>query len=404
MKGYNVVKRLIKKALQKSGIEVRRISRAEREKWQSISLRTKESCAGQVLLSYRADPFLDPTVKEKHISAWQCLEMAQAFLDRGYNVDVIDYQNDRFMPEKDYNIFIDVHSNLERIGPLLNQECVKVLLIVWAHWLFHNYANYKRHVELQQRRKLILKPKRQLQPTKGIGVADIVLTSANQFTPGTYGIAQRPVFYLPIPSQIMCPFPEDKDYDITRTNYLYFSGFGAVHKGLDLLLEAFAEMPNYHLYVCGRLEEEKDFTDAYHKELFQTPNIHYLGFVDVAGRKFLDVANTCVGVISPSCSEGGSGAVINCSRAGLIPIISYECGIAVDGSFGLILEKCSIEEIKNSVKEISDLSGQELKAMARSAWEFARTNHTRERFTEEYSKVVDNIIQFQIAHGNSLRG
>ena len=32
-----------------------------------------------------------------------------------------------------------------------------------------------------------------------------------------------------------------------------------VHKGLDLVLEAFAGMPEYHLTVCGPVAKEKDF-------------------------------------------------------------------------------------------------------------------------------------------------
>lgn len=398
------MRELIKKAFRSAGIKLTRIPPSERKKWQSASLRTSESYKGQVLLSYRVEPFLNPSLKERHITAWMCVQMSQSFLDRGYNVDVIDYENDSFIPKKNYDIFIDVHSNLERIGPMLNQDCIKVLLIVWAHWLFHNYANYRRHLDLQRRRNLILNPKRQLEPTRSIESADLVLTYANQFTLGTYGIFQKPVLHLPIPSQITCPFPEDKDYEQIRKNYLYFSGFGAVHKGLDLLLEAFAGIPDYHLYVCCRLEDEKDFTDAYHKELFQTPNIHHLGFVDISSRDFVELADRCVGLISPSCSEGGSGAVINCGHAGLIPVISYECGIDVEENSGLLLKRCSIEEIRTSVKTVSSFSSEKLNSMSRNFWEYARKNHTRERFAEEYGKVIDQIADFHASRRGSSIG
>lgn len=60
--------------------------------------------------------------------------------------------------------------------------------------------------------------------------------------------------------------------------------------------------------------------------------------------------------------------------------------------FGLILKDCSIEEIKTSIYRISSLSTEELKRMSRKAWEFARANHTRERFAEEYRKFVEKII------------
>lgn len=397
--GLGVVKSLIKKALLLAGVKVVKIP-SKIKQYKSISLKTKQACKGQVLLSFRVEPFLDHSISEKHITAWMCTHFAESFLERGYSVDVIDYQDDSFIPKKDYDIFIDVHSNLERIGPLLNRGCLRILLIIWTHWLFHNYANYKRHLELQQRKNLVLKPKRQLQPTRSIELSDLVIFSGNQFTLDTYGVVQKPIFRLPIPSQITCPFPEDKDYETSRTNYLYFSGFGAIHKGLDLLLNAFAEMPNYHLYVCCRLEDEKDFADAYHKELFHTPNIHNLGFVDVTSQEFIEVANKCIGMVSPSCSEGGSGSVINGMHTGLIPIVSHTSGIDIDDSFGMILNNCSIEEIRNTVRMISDLPPQKLKVMSRNAWEFARKNHTREIYREEFRKVLDDILHYKETNGH----
>jgi hypothetical protein len=49
-----------------------------------------------------------------------------------------------------------------------------------------------------------------------------------------------------------------------------------VHKGLDLVLEAFADMPEYHLTVCGPIQKEQDFERAYYRELYQVPNIRRL--------------------------------------------------------------------------------------------------------------------------------
>jgi len=40
-----------------------------------------------------------------------------------------------------------------------------------------------------------------------------------------------------------------KDFNRGRNNFLFFSGSGNVHKGLDLLLEAFSQLPA-HLYIC----------------------------------------------------------------------------------------------------------------------------------------------------------
>ena len=69
-----------------------------------------------------------------------------------------------------------------------------------------------------------------------------------------------------------------------------------MHKGLDLVLEAFAGMPDHHLYVCGPLQQEKDFVKAFYTELYETPNIHAVGWVDLEGPEFLEIVNKCVGL------------------------------------------------------------------------------------------------------------
>ena len=81
-----------------------------------------------------------------------------------------------------------------------------------------------------------------------------------------------------------------------------------------------------------------------------------------------------------------------CMHAGLIPIVSYESSVDVLNDFGIVMRACSIEEIKDAIYRISSLPVQKLKLMSRRAWEFARTNHTKERFAQEYRKVITQII------------
>jgi glycosyltransferase involved in cell wall biosynthesis len=154
-------------------------------------------------------------------------------------------------------------------------------------------------------------------------------------------------------------------------------------------------MPDYQLYICGPLEEEKDFEKVYYRELHETPNIHTVGMVDVTGPQFNEITEKCIGLIYPSCSEGGAGSVIHCMHAGIIPIISKESGIDVH-DFGLMLSDCSVESIKFSLQTISNLSNEKLKYMTSTAWEEARANHSKDRFAEEYRKLIEKLI---ISHG-----
>jgi len=366
-----------------------------RRKLGVVSLLPKGEIRGVVLLSYLIDPFFkksnDDPAFFAHTNMWECKQMAQTFLDFNYKVDVINWNNQKFTPKQKYSFFIDIHSNLERLVPFLDRDCIRILHITGAHWLFQNRAEYARLLALQQRRGITLIPRRLVLPSLGIEYADCATTLGNQFTISTFSYVKKPIYRVPISASVLYPFPEDKDYEACRSRFLWFGSSGMVHKGLDLVLEAFAEMPEYHLTVCGPVKNEKDFESAFFKELYQTPNIHTIGWIDVSSPKFQEITKNCIGLIYPSCSEGGGGSVVTCLHAGLIPIVSIESSVDIN-DFGITLKDCTVDEIKKSVKILSGQSVNELKLRVRKAWEYARAHHTREQFTLRYEEVVQKII------------
>jgi len=113
------------------------------------------------------------------------------------------------------------------------------------------------------------------------------------------------LYRVPISSVCTYPFPDEKNFDSTKKNYLWLGSTDFIHKGLDLVVDAFSEMSDYHLYICGPIEREKMFAKAYQNELYELPNIHTIGWTDVTGNEFINLTKKCVGVIYPSCSEGG---------------------------------------------------------------------------------------------------
>jgi len=347
-----------------------------------------------VLISYLVEPFVfkpNQPILSSHTRYWEALQVVKTFLDFGYGVDVISCNNNAFTPRRDYAFFVDTRFNFERIVPLLNKSCVKILHGETAHMLFHNAAGSKRLLALYERRGVMLQVRRWERFSKAIEYADYITIYGNAFTIATYLNTGKPLFPLPISTTVLQPWPASKDFDACRGRFLWFGSGGMVHKGLDLVLEAFAGLPECYLTVCGPVQKEKDFVQAFYKELYETPNIHTVGWVDTQSIKFREITASCIGLVYPSCSEGQSGAVVECLHAGLIPIISRESGVDVN-DFGTALETCSIEEIRNAVRMVSHLPAQELQKMARAAWEFARANHTRERFAEEYRKVITQIM------------
>ena len=383
------VKAVIKEVPRKFGLEITRYVPDPYE--QVVSLEPEKTSQGNMLLSYRIEPFLlkpGEPIPNSHTHYWESWQIAKIFLDLGYAVDVIHARNKTFHPKKDYSYFVGHRINFDRIAGLLNRDCVKIAHLDTAHWIVNNHATYQRKLGLQQRRGIALQESHRLiEPNTAIENADYAVTYGNQFTLDTYRYAKKPLMRVPISTCALFSSPQDKNFTACRSNFLWFGSGGFVHKGLDLVLEAFAEMPEYHLYVCGPFQKEGSFIRAYSKELYQTPNIHPVGWVNVEGPEFAEVARKCLGLVYPSCSEAGGGSVIACMHAGLIPLVSYESSVDVE-DFGVVFKDISIETMKHAVQMVSELPVERLQQMAHHAWEFARARHTRDRFAEEYKRVI----------------
>ena len=150
MRGSSILPRLLRRVRS----EVNYL-RWRRKILKFVSLKPDTISRGNVLLSYILEPFVlkaGQSLPNTHTNYWESLQMARTFLDLGYAVDVISYQNNVFMPKKEYSFLIDARWNLERLSPVLKQDCRKIIHLDTAHILFHNAAECARLLALQQRR------------------------------------------------------------------------------------------------------------------------------------------------------------------------------------------------------------------------------------------------------------
>jgi glycosyltransferase involved in cell wall biosynthesis len=388
------LKKIVKNLFHLLGYEISKYVKPPQIK-RMVSLKPHNGNRGNVLLAYILEPFLlkpGEEISNQHTHDWESFQIARTFLEFGYAVDAIDYRDFKFIPKKNYSFFISARSYFKEIGEKLNPDCIKIVHLETSHFLFSNASACRRGLNLQQRRGITLNSIRWIHPNWAIEYADIATIKGNQFVVDTYAYAKKPYFQTYNPAVISVPWPEEKQFDSCRKNFLWLGSDGFVHKGLDLVLEAFAEMPDHHLTVCGPIQKEKVFAQAFHKELYETPNIHTYGWVDISSQNFIDLANQCIGLVYPSCAEANAGSVVNCLQAALIPIISNESGVDVY-DFGIILKESSIQEIKEAVMKISALPEEKLKSRARATWEYATKNHSREQFAKNYKNIIQTIIE-----------
>jgi len=345
---------------------------------------------GTVALSYITVPFMPGADLRGHTNAYECAEIAQAFRDLGYRVEVVDYRDREYVPPKDTRLAIDIHGNLERWHPGLPEGCIRLLHATGAHWLTWNKAEASRLLALFQRRGICLAPRRTAEPSRGIEVCDLATVIGNEWTMGTFAAARKPLHRVRLSSAYTYDWASSRDFESSRRSFVWLGSFGMVHKGLDLALEAFARMPEYRLTVCGRPEKEADFFEAYRHELTGCPNITHASWMDLSSAEFERIRQTHAGMIYPSSSEGCAGSIVHCAHAGLVPLVTRETGFDI-GDFGMRVREGSVEAVCEAVRAFAEESPAQVEARCRAAWEFVRAEHTRDRFRREYREFAAGL-------------
>ena len=367
-----------------------------------LDLRPQIPPRGAVLFSHVLDPLLEPLDPWRpvvHSLHWEVRRMAETLVELGYAVDAVSWTNRRFVPRRGYDLVLDVRTNLERWAPSLGPGTIKVLHCDTAHHAFHNGAQLERLRRLEARRGLALPPHRLLPPNRAIETADAATVLGNGFTIETWAAAapSTPIVRVPVSCPWTYDWPDGKDFPAASRRWIWIGSDGFVHKGLDLVLEAFAGLRGFELYVCGPMWREPAFERAFYRELHRTPGIHTLGWVDPASLEFQSIARSSIGVVFPSCSEGGGVSALVGLHAALLPLVTRESSVDLAPGLGPYLGDAEPEEIRERVRAIAALPAAELAAQARLAWEDVRARHTRERFAQRWREVAQALVEGRAA-------
>jgi len=348
---------------------------------------------GTVVISYLLWPFLEGIDSPKargHTNAWEAVAMAHVFLELGYKVEIIDWQNRSYLPPDDCRVVIDIDSNIERWNALLPKGCLKIFHATGPHWIQSNIGELTRIEAIRRRKGVSLLPRRQVQYNRGAELADHITVLGNDYTILTYQPAKIPITRIPISSAYEYPWPENRNFESARKNFFWLSSYGMAWKGLDLALDAFAEMPDLHLTVCGRPEKEPDFFEIYKKELLHTANIKLVGWMDLSSAEFRGMAETHASVVQLGSAEGGGGSAIHCMHAGMIPICTPENSIDLM-DFGYLVDPPTVERVKQVCRQISTSPPSALEDRARAAYAHVNRVHTRNSFAQSFRSFAESL-------------
>jgi glycosyltransferase involved in cell wall biosynthesis len=331
------------------------------------------------------------SLDKTHVSAWQNFQISRTFLDLGFEVEVFHFEDPKYTPSAACDVIIDIMSNLGRLADGQQIDPVKILYPTFAHWTVHNMRSYQRHRAIAERRGVAIAPKRLVAPNDSVERADHILCKGGEFGRSTYAYTETPVQAVAqIHPHAISEFLARKP-DQCRKRFIWIGGSSAVHKGLDLVLEAFSQLPEFGLTVIGNVPEERPFCSAYRKELFEAENISVAGWVDTLSPRFRDICENAIGIIAPSATELGCGSVIAGMMNGLIPIVSEGADIDVSG-FGVELGEDTVRCVRNAVVSLAESPAVDLAAFSEAARDASLERYGQERFLKTFRAAICDAL------------
>lgn len=362
--------------------------------YQNINLNLNNPRQKKILISYITAPMeYKETQKIRHTNIHESIQILHTFITKGYSIDLIHCQDNKnilLLREKKYDLIFGFGEPFYQ-ACLLNPDSFKIIYLTESEPSFSLKQEtdrikyfYKRHSI-----KTSVKRSKEYFKEKYIKIADFGILIGNMCTIKSYNRKLNQIYLLKS-TGLMNPEYKlySRDLQKSKKNFVWFGSSGAIHKGLDILIDVFKAMPDCTLYVCGLSALEKEEL-SYMKDY---TNIIDLGFMDVYSSPFLDLVNNCSYVILPSCSEGMATSVLTCMNHSLIPIITKETGIDVF-DFGIEIEDYHIESVIQIIKRASNLSDQQLQIMHEKVFDYAIKNFNLENFTNNFSRIIDNIVK-----------
>ncbi len=349
--------------------------------------------AKRCLLVYITTPFYAKERNCSHQNQWQVIELARIIGSHGFIVDVVNFNNKYARLKHSYDLVVGlIPRGIDIYTKHMNPGCKQVAYLTSMNLAVTSGNEKKRLEECYQRRGVKLKPQRFAGYIETrIEQFDAVWYIGNEYNFKSYDCFKMPPAYRIKNTGYFFPWA-DPDADRDPHCFMYFGSAGQVHKGLDLLLELFSEeIKNCTLYVCGNFASEEDFAKEYHKELYETRNIVPVGRVNIETPQYEELSKICAYSILPSCSEGCAGSVLTNMSAGIIPIVSRECGFEEDEVISL--PDCKKETIKKFILEYCKKDSDWIKKQSRYSIQIVRERYSNRNFTESVEQALSKTLE-----------
>lgn len=397
----NLIKEFVRSLLRKHLQLAVKIGRFFGGKYQvNINLDLLNSQQKKVLLSYLYLEDVDLT-KVKHTNYMHANQIVKYFIDNEYCVDVCacsDIFSYEILKHKKYDIIIGLGEVFKRICKD-QPNAQKIIFITENNPIIvaQKYAERiayftQRHPYINCNASIIRKG---YIDEDMFETSDLAIIMNSRYNAESMKHYFDNVYLINSNAFINTGYAFDRAnmqgrIEQTKRNFLWFGSDGFIHKGVDILIDAFKEMPEFSISFYGLSTTEKSL---FHK--LKASNTVDCGRINVQNPEFVDtVINRHCFIIFPSCSEGMSTAVATCMAHGIIPILTKECGFEPN-EYIIELEGWHIEDIKNAVNRAVSMTNEEILTFREGCFQYACENFSLKKFDSSFKGIMDKILNKQ---------
>jgi glycosyltransferase involved in cell wall biosynthesis len=375
---------------QRSAKDAWRLLRFRLSGGNMITMRRKQN-ARWAYISYIPEAIVrnDPEFLNFHQNTREMKVIADCFLNHGFNIVVQHYQSKIVPPPHEYDIIFGLEPNFV----LCAEKHPDAKTVYYATGAYVGYANrsiVQRTSQFNSRYGTDIPPRRLAMDDGSAGKSDCILQIGTANTIETYPEAIQPKIRLIHQSSNLL----SNDFRRTgfkKTKFLWLGSSGSILKGVDLVIEAFLRHPELEIDIVGPVENE--VKAVYARQLHNTSNIRFHGYVDVNSHRFMNIVSDTAFLIYPSVTEGGfPGAVIAGMKLGLVPLVSKIAAPECIESCGYQLNDISLHSIEQALQWSQNLSENQIKERSDAVVQYS-TLFSIERFGQEFNRFLDDICR-----------
>jgi hypothetical protein len=344
----------------------------------------------RALICYLTDPYFITLENISRTISYEILKIVKVFSELGYCIDIIGCNNVRsieYIKTRNYDLIFGFGETFFKVTRL--QPDVRSIL-----YMTENHPNFSFEEEKKRNEYFYARHGRKPRLSRSgnfykkehleFRYSDIITLSDTEPLKPQYG---RPYSIFPTGIINYNYTFKNKNHQSAKTNFLWLGSYGAIHKGLDLLIDIFKKRDDIVLHICGFTKEDRNVLKIPHRE-----NIIEYGHINIRSDLFLSIVEKCSYIILPSCSEACSTSITTGMLHGLIPIVIRNSGFNKLGDNAIFLDDYKIEYLDAKLTEFANYSIDELAKLSKRVFDFAHNNFSISVFEANFRSIILEIL------------